>query len=74
MTTPFVPLLELGEAVERSPDGIPKAWRILKLGDNPLTLRGETKNLVLGEDQLKKIVEYHKAKGCKIPIDSRHFI
>ena len=49
MTTPFVPLLELGEAVERSPDGIPKAWRILKLGDNPLTLRVEKKRDAMEE-------------------------
>ncbi len=74
MTKPFFPLLELGEAVERSPSGIPTAWRLFKLGDNPLTLKGKAETLTLGETSLRRIVEYHKAKGCKIPIDSRHFV
>jgi len=74
MTTRLSPVLELGEAVERSPSGIPTAWRLFALGDNPLTLKGKSGTLTLGENEMKKIVEYHKAKGCKIPIDSRHFI
>lgn len=30
--------------------------------------------LTLGEKEFRVIVDYHRKKGCKIPIDSRHFI
>lgn len=41
--------------------------------------RGSSLNLILrlltlGEKEFRVIVDYHRKKGCKIPIDSRHFI
>lgn len=70
----LIPVLELGEAVERSADGIPRAWRLLKNGENAFTLKGEDATLTLGEKEFRAIVDYHRKKGCKIPIDSRHFV
>lgn len=70
----LIPILELGEAVERSADGIPRAWRLLKNGENAFTLKGEDATLTLGEKEFRIIVDYHRKKGCKIPIDSRHFV
>ena len=70
----LIPILELGEAVERSAEGIPRAWRLLKNGDNAFTLKGEDATLTLGEKEFRAIVDYHRKKGCKIPIDSRHFV
>lgn len=70
----LIPVLELGEAVERSADGIPRAWRLLKNGENAFTLKGEDSTLTLGEKEFRAIVDYHRKKGCKIPIDSRHFV
>ena len=70
----LIPILELGEAVERSAAGIPRAWRLLKNGENAFTLKGEDATLTLGEKEFRVIVDYHRKKGCKIPIDSRHFI
>lgn len=68
------PSLELGEAVERSPAGVPTAWRLFAIGENPLTIKGSDATLTLGEPEMRSIVEYHRKKGCKIPIDSRHFV
>ena len=70
----LIPILELGEAVERSAAGIPRAWRLLKNGENAFTLKGEDATLTLGEKEFRAIVDYHRKKGCKIPIDSRHFV
>lgn len=70
----LIPVLELGEAVERSAEGIPRAWRLLKNGENAFTLKGEDATLTLGEKEFRAIVDYHRKKGCKIPIDSRHFV
>ena len=70
----LTPRIELGEPVERSPSGVPSAWRLFALGANPLTLKGHDAVLTLGEPEMRRIVEYHRKKGCKIPIDSRHFV
>lgn len=65
--------LELSE-VERGADGLPSAWPLFRVGDNRMTLNGRPINLRLAADDLRKIADYHKAKGAKIPIDCRHVI
>lgn len=65
--------LALGaEAVERSPDGLPTAWRLLKIGENELVQAGRPMRLVLAAEDVEKIVAYAKSKGERIPVDSRH--
>lgn len=69
--------LEMGgdDAVERDADGLPRAWPLLKVGDNVVTRsEGMPLNLRLTHDDLAAIVQYHDAKGVKIPIDSEHVV
>lgn len=66
--------LELGEHVERSPSGVPTAWRIFAPGANPLTLQGTDAVLTLDEPKLQSIADYAARKGNKIPVDSQHFL
>ncbi len=70
---PEAGLIELS-TVEKGPDGLPCAWPMLRAGDNFLTLQGRSANLKLTAADVSGIVDYHKAKGAKIPLDSRHVI
>jgi len=69
--------LEMGGdgAVERDGSGLPRSWPILKVGDNVATRSaGMPVNIRLTRDDLAAIVDYHAAKGVKIPIDSEHVV
>lgn len=59
-------------AVERSPDGLPTAWRLLRVGRNELTRNGKSYVLTLSSDDVAGMADYAARKGEKIPIDSRH--
>ena len=59
-------------AVERSPDGLPRAWRLLRVGRNELTRNGKSYVLTLSSDDVAGMADYTAKKGEKIPIDSRH--
>ena len=50
----------------------PKPFRLLKAGVNRLTKDGKPMTLTLSAEQLSAAADYQKAKGEKIPIDSRH--
>ena len=50
----------------------PKPFRLFAVGENRLTRNGKTCTLTLSEEDVAAIAGYHKAKGEKIPIDSRH--
>lgn len=60
--------------VERDAEGVPVAWRLLKLGKNELTWDGRRIDLALSADHLDTIINYYTEKGVRIPIDSRHFL
>ena len=62
------------DAVEKDASGVPVAWRLFKVGDNPLTRNGENINLVLSADDMQQIQDYFTEKGVKIPVDSRHYL
>ena len=69
--------LEMGgdDAVERDADGLPRAWPLLKAGDNVVTRsEGMPVNVRLTHDDLAAIVQYHDTKGVQIPIDSEHVV
>ena len=59
-------------AVERSPDGFPTAWRLLRVGRNELTRNGKSHVLTLSAEDIAAMADYAARKGEKIPIDSRH--
>ena len=59
-------------AVERSPDGLPRAWRLLRVGRNELTRNGKSYVLTLSSDDVAGMADYAARKEEKIPIDSRH--
>ena len=66
---------EAGDVVERDADGLPRSWPLLKVGDNVATRSaGMPINVRLTHDDLAAIVQYHNAKGVKIPIDSEHVV
>ena len=50
----------------------PKPFRLFAVGENRLTRNGKTCTLTLDAEDIAAIADYHKAKGEKIPIDSRH--
>ena len=60
--------------VIRGPDGVPTAWRLLKTGANPLNYGGKALTLDLTPAAALSAMEYHKTKGQKVPLDSRHFL
>ena len=61
--------------VIRDADGVPVEWTLLKVGDNVATRSaGMPVNIRLTRDDLAAIVDYHAAKGVKIPIDSEHVV
>ncbi len=57
---------------KRSDTRSPKPFRLFRIGENPLTRNGRDCKLTLSAEELKAIAEYHRKKGEKIPIDSRH--
>ena len=59
-------------AVERSPDGLPRAWRLLRVGQNELTRNGKSYVLTLSSDDVAGMADYAARKEEKIPIDSCH--
>lgn len=67
------PVLELAE-VERGADGLPTSIPLFSAGDNHLTIRGHPAVLALELSDLQSIVDYHRSKGAKIPLDSRHVL
>lgn len=60
--------------VIRGPDGVPTAWRLLRMGQNPLNYGGKALTLDLTPAAALSAMEYHKTKGQKVPLDSRHFL
>lgn len=58
--------------VERSSDGLPKAWRLLAFGPLSLTKDGKTSKGAFTEADADLICTAHKEKGVKLPIDSNH--
>ena len=59
--------------VERTADGLPKAWPIFRAGENIVTRRDSMPvNLELSQKDLQSIAAYQRAKGTKIPIDCQH--
>lgn len=69
--------LELGESsalVEYGADGLPVAWRLFALGSNELGRGGEHWTLDITLEMMSSIMEHYRAKGTKIPLDSRHFL
>ena len=75
MQVTSISFLEMSDAVERDASGLPRAWPLLHEGDNVVTRsHGMPVNLRLSRDDLAGIVEYHRAKGVKIPIDSEHVV
>lgn len=58
--------------VERSSDGLPKAWRLLAFGPLSLTKDGKTSKGAFTEADADLICAAHKDKGVKLPIDSNH--
>lgn len=60
--------------VIRGPDGVPTAWRLLRMGQNQLNYGGKALTLDLTPAAALSAMEYHKTKGQKIPLDSRHFL
>lgn len=67
-------VLEMSD-VERDVAGLPKAWPILRAGDNVVTRRQAMPiNLRLTREDLQGMVEYHQAKGVKIPLDCQHVV
>lgn len=50
----------------------PKPFRLFRVGENILTQNGRELKLTLSAEDLTSIAEYCRAKGEKIPIDSRH--
>ncbi|MEA4862714.1 MAG: phage protease [Victivallaceae bacterium] len=65
--------LALGaEAALESVDGVPRAWRLLRVGANALEISGKKLTLTLSAENIAQIVDRYKARGEKIPLDSRH--
>ncbi|MDD5698484.1 MAG: phage protease [Victivallaceae bacterium] len=60
--------------IEKDAEGVPTAWRLLKLGTNELTRCGQRIDLVMSADELDAIIDYHNEKGVQIPVDSNHFL
>ena len=58
--------------VERSSDGLPKAWRLLAFGPLSVTKDGKTSKGAFTEADADLIYTAHKEKGVKLPIDSNH--
>ena len=58
--------------VERSSDGLPKAWRLLAFGPLSVTKDGKTSKGAFTEADADLICTSHKEKGVKLPIDSNH--
>ena len=50
----------------------PKPFRLFAVGENALTKNGKKYVLTLSAEQIRSIAEYHRDKGEKIPLDSRH--
>lgn len=50
----------------------PKPFRLFAVGENELTKNGKKYVLTLSAEQIRSIAEYHRDKGEKIPLDSRH--
>ena len=53
--------------------GVPTAWRVLAIGPLTLMQGGSELNLEVTAEDVAQIVAYHKAKGVRIPVDSRHY-
>ena len=67
-------VMEMSE-VERTADGLPKAWPIFRAGENIVTRRDSMPvNLELSQEDLQSIAAYQRAKGTKIPIDCQHVV
>lgn len=62
----------LGGEPGGKPEGLPSAWRLLKRGENRLKKAGRELVLVLSAEAIAEAVRFHREKGEKIPIDSRH--
>jgi len=60
--------------VEKDTEGIPVAWRLLKIGINELTRFGQKVEVMVTTENLDTIINYHNEKGMKIPVDSNHFL
>lgn len=58
----------------RDENGVPIEWPLLKIGENPILKNGQPGSITLSPADMQSIIDYHQAKGCDIPIDSRHFI
>ena len=58
--------------MERSSDGLPKAWRLLAFGPLSVTKDGKTSKGAFTEADADLICTAHKEKGVKLPIDSNH--
>ena len=58
--------------VERGPDGLPTAWRLLSYGPLSLTKDGKTSRGAFDEADADLICAAHKDKGVRLPIDSNH--
>ena len=48
------------------------SWRLLKVGENRLKKNGADFIIRLNAEDIAKAVQYHRERGEKIPLDSRH--
>ena len=58
--------------VETPPKQLPGAWRLLRIGANPLTKEGKPFELRISREDVLAMADFAREKGGKIPIDSRH--
>lgn len=69
------PYIELSsEAFLKDSSGLPTACRLFIAGETPITTCGKKYILNFSRADLANIVDFHIAKGTKIPIDSDHFM
>ena len=52
--------------------GLPSGWRLLRRGENRLKKNGADCLLTLDAGDIAAAVDFHRGRGEKIPIDSRH--
>lgn len=60
--------------VERDAQGVPVAFRLFHVGDNPLTQGGEFYTLTLSESNIRTIARNYARKGVEIPVDAKHLM
>ena len=61
-----------GQEIASCNGELPAAWRLLRIGHNPLTREGRPFDLLFSREDAEAVERYFRGKGEKIPIDSRH--